>query len=177
MGIFETASHLSDQARVSAAAVGWREDPGLYARAPESFKSSRTCVFLLAGIDGDAARHRTRQDHRGRAQPADRSAGRGATPVPQAAPTRNKEGIMFAADVLAATDTPARHGPLARGAGLPGAVAVIWNFVASQQPVVFSLRDLVCRVLIGSYYNIMLRNPDRPGAGDLAWAIPSILFC
>ena len=36
-----------------AAVVGWREDPSLYRRALESYKSSTTCVFLLAGIDGD----------------------------------------------------------------------------------------------------------------------------
>jgi hyaluronan synthase len=36
-----------------AAVVGWREDPSLYARALESYKSSKTCTFLLAGIDGD----------------------------------------------------------------------------------------------------------------------------
>ncbi len=38
-----------------AAVVGWREDPALYARALESYKSSRTCAFLIAGIDGDEA--------------------------------------------------------------------------------------------------------------------------
>jgi hyaluronan synthase len=38
-----------------AAVVGWREDPSLYCRALESYKSSRTCIFLLAGIDGDEA--------------------------------------------------------------------------------------------------------------------------
>ncbi|KAH6614373.1 hypothetical protein B0J18DRAFT_389020 [Chaetomium sp. MPI-SDFR-AT-0129] len=36
-----------------AAVVGWREDPALYARAVESYKTSKACVFLLAGIDGD----------------------------------------------------------------------------------------------------------------------------
>jgi hyaluronan synthase len=36
-----------------AAVVGWREDPSLYARALESYKSSGTCAFLIAGIDGD----------------------------------------------------------------------------------------------------------------------------
>lgn len=36
-----------------AAVVGWREDPSLYARALDSYKSASTCVFLLAGIDGD----------------------------------------------------------------------------------------------------------------------------
>ncbi|KAK3902325.1 glycosyltransferase [Staphylotrichum tortipilum] len=38
-----------------AAVVGWREEPSLYRRALESYKSSTTCVFLLAGIDGDEA--------------------------------------------------------------------------------------------------------------------------
>ena len=38
-----------------AAVVGWREDPSLYARALESYKSSKPCVFLLAGVDGDEA--------------------------------------------------------------------------------------------------------------------------
>ncbi len=38
-----------------AAVVGWREDPTLYRRALESYKASTTCVFLLAGIDGDEA--------------------------------------------------------------------------------------------------------------------------
>ncbi|KAK3996641.1 Hyaluronan synthase [Cladorrhinum sp. PSN332] len=36
-----------------AAVVGWREDPALYRRALESYKTARTCSFLLAGIDGD----------------------------------------------------------------------------------------------------------------------------
>ena len=52
------ADHLENQpatARLEcvAAVVGWREDPSLYSRALESYKSSRTCLFLLAGIDGD----------------------------------------------------------------------------------------------------------------------------
>ncbi|KAK4185178.1 family 2 putative glycosyltransferase [Podospora australis] len=38
-----------------AAVVGWREDPALYTRALESYKSARTCAFFLAGIDGDEA--------------------------------------------------------------------------------------------------------------------------
>lgn len=38
-----------------AAVVGWREDPALYERGLESYKSARSCVFLLAGIDGDEA--------------------------------------------------------------------------------------------------------------------------
>jgi hyaluronan synthase len=36
-----------------AAVVGWREDPALFAKAMESYKSARSCVFLLVGIDGD----------------------------------------------------------------------------------------------------------------------------
>lgn len=36
-----------------AAIVGWREDPALYRRALESYKTARTCSFVLAGIDGD----------------------------------------------------------------------------------------------------------------------------
>ncbi len=52
------AVHLEGQpvtARLEclAAVVGWREDPSLYSRALESYKSSRTCAFLIAGIDGD----------------------------------------------------------------------------------------------------------------------------
>lgn len=38
-----------------AAVVGWREDPSLYARALQSYKSAKTCTFFLAGIDGDEA--------------------------------------------------------------------------------------------------------------------------
>ncbi|KAK0739421.1 hypothetical protein B0T21DRAFT_284158 [Apiosordaria backusii] len=50
--------HLETQpsapsAECMAAVVGWREDPSLYARALESYKSARTCTFFLAGIDGD----------------------------------------------------------------------------------------------------------------------------
>lgn len=48
----------SDQPKVStcetlAAIVGWREDPGLWARCLESYKTTRGCKFLLAGIDGN----------------------------------------------------------------------------------------------------------------------------
>ncbi|KAL2115283.1 hypothetical protein VTJ04DRAFT_10946 [Mycothermus thermophilus] len=39
--------------RCMAAVVGWREDPLLYARALDSYKSARSCVFVIAGIDGD----------------------------------------------------------------------------------------------------------------------------
>ena len=38
---------------IMAAVVGWREDPALYARALESYRRARGCVFLIAGIDGD----------------------------------------------------------------------------------------------------------------------------
>ncbi|KAL2267971.1 hypothetical protein VTJ83DRAFT_2817 [Remersonia thermophila] len=41
------------QVQCMAAIVGWREDPSLYARALESYKSARSCVFVLCGIDGD----------------------------------------------------------------------------------------------------------------------------
>ncbi|KAF9886754.1 hypothetical protein FE257_011131 [Aspergillus nanangensis] len=36
-----------------AAVVGYREDPELFARALESYRSTRECRFLLVGIDGD----------------------------------------------------------------------------------------------------------------------------
>lgn len=36
-----------------AAVVGWREDPALFTRALESYKSARHCKFMLVGIDGD----------------------------------------------------------------------------------------------------------------------------
>ncbi|KAJ6437317.1 hyaluronan synthase [Purpureocillium lavendulum] len=38
-----------------AAVVGWREDPALFTRALESYKTTRGCVFLVVGIDGDEA--------------------------------------------------------------------------------------------------------------------------
>lgn len=38
-----------------AAVVGWREDPGLFTRALDSYKSAKCCKFLLVGIDGDEA--------------------------------------------------------------------------------------------------------------------------
>lgn len=44
---------ISAKLECLAAVVGWREDPSLYARALESYKTSGACVFLLAGIDGD----------------------------------------------------------------------------------------------------------------------------
>jgi hyaluronan synthase len=36
-----------------AAVVGWREDPALFTRALESYKSAKGCTFVLVGIDGD----------------------------------------------------------------------------------------------------------------------------
>lgn len=36
-----------------ASIVGWREDPELWARCLESYKTARGCKFLLAGIDGN----------------------------------------------------------------------------------------------------------------------------
>lgn len=36
-----------------AAVVGWREDPALFTRAMESYKTAKSCSFLLVGIDGD----------------------------------------------------------------------------------------------------------------------------
>ncbi|CAM1504642.1 Fc.00g022330.m01.CDS01 [Cosmosporella sp. VM-42] len=36
-----------------AAVVGWREDPALFTRALQSYKTARSCVFLLVGVDGD----------------------------------------------------------------------------------------------------------------------------
>ncbi|KAL2179673.1 uncharacterized protein P884DRAFT_275981 [Thermothelomyces heterothallicus CBS 202.75] len=118
--------------------------------------------------------------------------------------------VMFASDVLAATDTPTTmsrwlkqqvrwarathiesllhprvyatshpllfYGMAKREFGPAiGAIAIIWYFFTSQQLVVFSVNDLVCRVLVGSCYNI-LRNPDRLKGGDLLWILPSILF-
>ncbi|KAK4173820.1 family 2 putative glycosyltransferase [Triangularia setosa] len=52
--------HLETQpclpnAECMAAVVGWREEPSLYARALQSYKSAKTCTFFLAGIDGDEA--------------------------------------------------------------------------------------------------------------------------
>lgn len=52
------AIHLESQAQrprleCIAAIVGWREDPALYGRGLESYKSAKICAFLLAGIDGD----------------------------------------------------------------------------------------------------------------------------
>lgn len=42
-------------AETMAAVVGYREDPALFTRALESYKSARGCVFTLVSIDGDAA--------------------------------------------------------------------------------------------------------------------------
>ncbi|KAL2151778.1 hypothetical protein VTH82DRAFT_6876 [Thermothelomyces myriococcoides] len=118
--------------------------------------------------------------------------------------------VMFASDVLTATDTPTNmsrwlkqqvrwarathiesllhprvyatshpllfYGMAKREFGPAiGAIAVIWYFFTSQQLVVFSAKDLVYRVLVGSCYNI-LRNPDRLKRRDLVWILPSIFF-
>ena len=36
-----------------AAVVGWREDPALFTRALQSYKTAKGVAFLLVGIDGD----------------------------------------------------------------------------------------------------------------------------
>lgn len=54
-GIHVESQPLAPRLECLAAVVGWREDPALYARALESYKSARTCTFVLAGIDGDEA--------------------------------------------------------------------------------------------------------------------------
>lgn len=38
-----------------AAVVGYREDPELFARALESYRTAEGCRFVLAGVDGDQA--------------------------------------------------------------------------------------------------------------------------
>ncbi|RAL12441.1 chitin synthase [Aspergillus homomorphus CBS 101889] len=38
-----------------AAVVGYREDPGLFARALNSYRAAEGCRFMLVGIDGDEA--------------------------------------------------------------------------------------------------------------------------
>ncbi|KFA71255.1 hypothetical protein S40288_07796 [Stachybotrys chartarum IBT 40288] len=38
-----------------AAVVGWREEPGLFTRALESYRAAKGCRFVLVGIDGDEA--------------------------------------------------------------------------------------------------------------------------
>lgn len=44
--------HSAPRCETVAAIVGWREDPELWARCLESYKTTRGCRFLLAGIDG-----------------------------------------------------------------------------------------------------------------------------
>lgn len=61
------ALKLSEQPRAPslgtlAAIVGWREDPDLWARCLESYKTTRGCTFLLAGIDGNDADDREMVD-------------------------------------------------------------------------------------------------------------------
>ncbi|KAL7898575.1 glycosyltransferase family 2 protein [Trichoderma sp. SZMC 28014] len=48
-------SQIVPQSRLDsmAAVVGWREDPALFTRALESYKSAKHCTFMLVGIDGD----------------------------------------------------------------------------------------------------------------------------
>jgi hyaluronan synthase len=118
--------------------------------------------------------------------------------------------VMFASDVLTATDTPTTmarwlkqqvrwarathiesllhprvyatshpllfYGMAKREFGPAiGAIAVIWYLFTSQQLVVFSITDLLLRVLVGCSYNL-LRNPDRLTAKGLLWVLPSIFF-
>jgi hyaluronan synthase len=42
----------AESSEAIAAVVGWREDPALWARCLESYKTAVGCKFLLAGIDG-----------------------------------------------------------------------------------------------------------------------------
>lgn len=47
---------IKDTARATecmATVVGYREDPELFARALESYKTASTCRFILVGVDGD----------------------------------------------------------------------------------------------------------------------------
>ncbi|KAH6844483.1 hypothetical protein B0I37DRAFT_377616 [Chaetomium sp. MPI-CAGE-AT-0009] len=118
--------------------------------------------------------------------------------------------VMFASDVLTATDTPTTmsrwlkqqvrwarathiesllhprvyatshpllfYGMAKREFGPAiGAIAIIWYFFTSQQLIVFSVHDLLLRVVIGSCYNLA-RNPDRLTRKGLLWVVPSILF-
>ncbi|KAJ0108708.1 hypothetical protein J7T55_011198 [Diaporthe amygdali] len=46
------ASRHSASSEAITAIVGWREDPSLWARCLESYKTASGCKFLLAGIDG-----------------------------------------------------------------------------------------------------------------------------
>lgn len=49
-----TSTHdLSTRLDCIAAVVGWREDPALFTRALESYRTAKACTFLLVGIDGD----------------------------------------------------------------------------------------------------------------------------
>lgn len=118
--------------------------------------------------------------------------------------------VIFASDVLAATDTPTTmsrwlkqqvrwarathiesllhprvyatshpllfYGMLKREFGPAiGAAAIVWYFFTSQQLLVFSHRDLLWRIVVGSAYNL-LRNPDRLTRDGVVWVFPGILF-
>ncbi|TFB01012.1 Hyaluronan synthase 2 [Trichoderma ghanense] len=52
-----SVTEIEPQSRLDcmAAVVGWREDPALFARALQSYKSAKHCMFMLIGIDGDEA--------------------------------------------------------------------------------------------------------------------------
>ncbi|KAL7812448.1 family 2 glycosyltransferase [Trichoderma aethiopicum] len=52
-----SVTEIEPQSRLDcmAAVVGWREDPALFARALQSYKSAKHCMFMLVGIDGDEA--------------------------------------------------------------------------------------------------------------------------
>lgn len=47
-----TARREAASSEAVAAIVGWREDPTLWARCLDSYKTAVGCKFLLAGIDG-----------------------------------------------------------------------------------------------------------------------------
>lgn len=55
VGFTVTETQIVPQSRLDsmAAVVGWREDPALFTRALESYKSAMHCKFMLVGIDGD----------------------------------------------------------------------------------------------------------------------------
>lgn len=53
VGFSETEIVLQSRLDSMAAVVGWREDPALFTRALESYKSATHCKFMLVGIDGD----------------------------------------------------------------------------------------------------------------------------
>lgn len=57
-------TQIAPQSRLDcmAAVVGWREDPALFTRALQSYKSAKHCIFMLVGIDGDDAPDRDMVD-------------------------------------------------------------------------------------------------------------------